>query len=300
MHLVAGAIEEARVDESDPTRRGGDAPAGVKKATFDVAPIEICGEGETMRSMGSNLIFSLKLLGRKPDELTLDRVAGYLRLLAQLLGVENRAGFQDVREGSVVLAASVEPGRVDAVNHRLMLAQAQPGSKWARPLRDIEDEMRKDGIADAQVIGPAEAVLCRMHAANEPILYSVSQVGEIDGEITGVVGVDDTLHVRVRDLHGRDVRLTVRNLAIGRDLARAFRGGPVRLHVHGQWNRTDSGWAPDGNKCFIDRYETLDPVPPGALFTQLRAIPGNGWTQAKDAIAEWSELRGLPAMEDQP
>ncbi|MCA3218481.1 MAG: hypothetical protein ING59_07975 [Burkholderiales bacterium] len=111
--------------------------------------------------------------------------------------------------------------------------------------------------------------------------------------------MDDTLHVRVRDLHGRDVRLTLRNLQIVRDLARAFRGGPIRLHVHGQWNRTESGWTPDSNKCFIDRYETLDPVPPGQLFCQMRAIPGNGWAQAADAMAAWADLRGLPATERQ-
>jgi hypothetical protein len=245
--------------------------------------------------MGNDSVFSLKLSGRNPGELTLERVAAYLRLLAQLLGLENRPTFQSVREGSVVLAASVEPGRVSAVSQRLLLAQTQPDGKAARPLRDIEDEMRKDGISDAELIDPTDVVLCRMHAANEPILYSVSQVGEIDGEITGVLGVDETLHVRVRDLHGRDVRLTVRNLDIGRDLARAFRGGPIRLHVHGQWNRTESGWTPDGNKCFIDRYETLDVVPPGELFAQLRAIPGNGWAQAKDAMATWSDLRGLSA-----
>lgn len=264
---------------------------------FVGALIEIAGEDDTMHSMGNAPVFSLKLLGRTPDELTLDRVAGYLRLLANLLGVENRPTFQSVREGSVVLAATVEAGRVSAVSERLALAQTQPESKPARVLRDIEDEMRKDGIADAELIDPTDVVLCRMHAANEPILYSVSQVGEIDGEITGVLGVDDTLHVRVRDLHGRDVSLTLRNLEIGRDLARAFRGGPVRLHVHGQWNRTESGWKPDGNKCFIDRYETLDSVQPDKLFDDLRAIPGNGWAQAKDAMAAWSDLRGLSTTE---
>lgn len=164
-------------------------------------------------------------------------------------------------------------------------------------MRDIEDEVRKDGITDAELIDPMDVVVCRMHAANEPTLYSVTQVGQIDGEITGVLGVDDTLHVRVRDLHGRDVRLIVRNLDIGRELARAFRGGPGRLHVHGQWNRTESSWAPDGNKCFIDRYETLDAMPPGELFGQLRSMPGNGWAQAKDAMAAWSDLRGLEATE---
>jgi hypothetical protein len=218
---------------------------------FLMALIEISREGETMQTMGIDPVFSLKLLGRQPGELTLDRIAAYLRLLAQLLGVENRPTFQSVREGSVVLAASVDPSRVGAVSQRLTLAQTQPGTKADRPLLNIEDEMRRDGIADAELIDPTNVVLCRLHAANEPILYSVSQVGEIDGEITGVLGVDDTLHVRALDLHGRDVRLTLRTLQIGRDLARAFRGGPIRLHVHGQWNRTDSGWMPDSNKCFI-------------------------------------------------
>ena len=78
--------------------------------------------------MGNDPVFSLKLLGRKPDELTLDRVAGYLRLLAQLLGIENRPTFQDVREGSIVLTASVHPARVSTVSLRLTLAQTQPNS----------------------------------------------------------------------------------------------------------------------------------------------------------------------------
>ena len=248
---------------------------------------------DTITLMATGAIYLLKLHGRTPSELRLDRIAEYLRLLAQLLGLENQPIFSDVRDGSVLLAAYVEPARIAAINARLNLVRAQPDGKEARPLRDLEDEMRRDGISDADLIDPTDTVVCRLHAANEPVMCSVCQSGEVDGEVTGVMGVDNTLHVRVRDLAGRDVRLTVRNLDLGRDLARAFRAGPVRLHVHGQWNRTPIGWLPDAKKCFIDRFEPLDAAPPSAVFAQLRAIPGNGWQKAEEPLLAWSDLRGL-------
>ena len=150
--------------------------------------------------MATGAIYLLKLQGRRPSELRLDRIAEYMRLLAQLLGLENQPTFGSVQDGSVLIAAHVEPARIAAIDARLTLVRGQPDSKEARPMRDIEDEMRKDGISDAEVIDPVGTVVCRLHAANEPVLFSVSQSGEVDGEVTGVMGVDNTLHVRVRDL----------------------------------------------------------------------------------------------------
>lgn len=239
-------------------------------------------------------IYSLKLYDRKPDELPMDRLADYLREFALILGKENHPVFSSIRESSVVLCAKVPEAAQGRVEKRLLDAQrGEMQSGIGKHLVHLETMMLEDGISKAEFLDPKERVIYSLLAANEPVFYTVNQSGEIDGEITGVVGADDTLHIRVRDWAGRDVRLITRDLSLGHDLAKHFRSGILRLYVQGQWNRLESGWMPDSRKCVVNSFQTLNESSATEVFNTLRAIPGNGWASDPNATSTWANIRGL-------
>lgn len=238
-------------------------------------------------------IYSLKLYDRKPDDLPLDRLAEYLKEFALILGKDNQPVLSSVDEGSILLRAKIPQCKQGQVEQRLL--EAQRGDTYSgvgKHLIRLETMMLGDGIPKAEFLNPQQRVLVTIDAANEPVLYSVSQSGEVDGEITGVMGADDTMHITLKEWGGRIVKL-VADVQIGRELGHHLRTGVMRLYAHGQWNRTDAGWKPDPKKCFVDRFEVLDESSIVEIFDELRKIPGNGWSTEPDPLALWRELRGI-------
>ena len=238
-------------------------------------------------------IYSLKLYDRKPDDMPLDKLAEYLREFALILGKDNQPVFSSVNESSVLLCAKIPGHKQSQVEQRLLDAQrGDTQSGVSKHLLRLEAMMQVDGISKAEFLNPKQQILVSLQAANEPVLYSVSQSGEVDGEITGVMGADDTMHISLKEWSGRTVKL-VANVRTGQALGHHLRTGIVRLYAHGQWNRTDAGWKPDPQKCVVDRFEVLDESSVVEIFNALRAIPGNGWATEPDPLALWRELRGI-------
>lgn len=238
-------------------------------------------------------IYSLKLYDRKPDDMPLDRLADYLREFALILGKENQPVFSSINESSVLLCAKISGHKQSHVDKRLLDAQrGDTQSGVSKHLIRLEAMMLDDHISKAEFLNPQQHVLISLQAANEPVLYSVSQSGEVDGEITGVMGADDTMHITLKEWGGRIVKL-ITGVQTGRELGHHLRMGIVRLYAHGQWNRTDAGWKPDPKKCFVDRFDVLDESGIVEIFNELRAIPGNGWATEPDPLALWRELRGI-------
>lgn len=238
-------------------------------------------------------IYSLKLYDRKPDDVPLDRLADYIKEFALILGKDNQPVFSSVNESSIKLCAKIPGHKQSQVEQRLLDAQrGYTQSGVSKHLLRLETMMLDDGISKAEFLNPLQQILVSLHAANEPVCHSVSQSGEVDGEITGVMGADDTMHITLKEWGGRIVKL-VTDVRIGRELGHHLRTGIVRLYAHGQWNRTDAGWKPDSQKCFVDRFEVLDESGVVEIFNELRAIPGNGWATEPDPLALWRELRGI-------
>ena len=239
-------------------------------------------------------IYALKLYDRKPDNMPLDKLAAYLKDFALILGKDNQPVLSSVGDGSILLRAKIPEAKQNNVDKRLQDAQlGNTQSGVGKHLIHLEAMMLEDGISKAEFLNPQQLVMVTLQAANEPVLYTVHQAGEIDGEITGVVGADDTLHIRVRDWAGRDVRLVTRNLSLGHDLAKHFRSGVLRLFVQGQWNRLENGWMPDSSKCVVSSFQMLNESNATEVFNALRAIPGNGWASDPNPTRTWADIRGL-------
>ena len=239
--------------------------------------------------------YKLRLIGKTPDGVRMDRLARYIKLFAELLGTDNQPIFKGLQNASVGLKAYIPPSCQTSVFKRILQLKTDTESRPSLVMRQIESEMGLDEIPEAEVRDESDNVVyvakwCRPLIETSP---RIQQGGTVDGVVTGLIGADDTLHLYLRDIHSRDLKLVIRNVELGRALLQRFRGGTVRLSVHGSWIRTETGWVPEASKCYVDSFDDLDESPLHDIFSRLSDIPGNKWASMQDPIGEWERIRGL-------
>lgn len=237
----------------------------------------------------------LRIMKRDPDRFRMDRVAGYMREFADLLGVENNPVFKGIRKASTGLKVAIPQDRSHYAQARLTEAKTNPESKAAKCLRRIEDMLGEDGIEEAQLLDKSDNVVYLFAGRQVESEHTerIHQEGEVDGMVTGLVGADDTMHLHLRNHMDHDFRLLLRDEALAREILQHFRAGTVRAHVRGSWVRTEYGWVPEANRCTILRFEVLDDAPARSIFSDLARIEGNGWAAMESPMSAWKKLRGI-------
>jgi hypothetical protein len=242
-----------------------------------------------------NWTFSLRLLKRNPDGIPLEHLAEYLRLFSEILGAENEPVFKDIKAKSISIQARVSTGREIHARMRLVEAKNDPESRPGKSLAKIQECMTEDRITGAELADAFGTVLYSIASKmpSETSVEKIFQHGLVDGRVTGVRGVDSTMHLYLRDHFDRDLYLVVKNEALVIELLKFFRGGRVRLSVHGNWVRGEHGWSPVSIECVVESFEALDEAPPSSILTELAAIPGNGWHALEKPQEAWHELRGV-------
>jgi hypothetical protein len=239
--------------------------------------------------------YALKIRGYTPRTLPMARLAEYLREFAALLGDEANPSFAGMVEGSVVLRATQ---RADTpkqlVRSRVKAARVDAESPGGRSYAKLNEMLTKDG-ARGIVFDREGKTVVELPGLVERALppereYLVHDVSFIDGTVVGIVGADDTVHLRLQEHSGEVRSVTIRDLSLARELAPQFRGAPVRVHVHGTWRRTVQGmWEPAA--VYADRVEALDVATPAEVFRALAEIPGNGWRDVVDPDALLRTIR---------
>jgi len=242
-----------------------------------------------------NWTYMLRILQRNPERIPMERLGEYIRQFAELLGTENKPIFKGIKKASTGLKAAIPIERIQYAHLRLVQAKTDQDSKPARYLKNIEEMLGHDSIKAAQLLDASENVIYLFEGISKDIepTYRLSQDGNVDGIVTGIVGADDTMHLHLRDCMDRDLRLIIRNEDLARTLLQQFRAGLVRVYIHGTWIRTDSGWIPEASKCTVDRFEILEEAPISEVFAQLATIENNGWKEMADPMKQWEELRGI-------
>ena len=242
-----------------------------------------------------NWTYMLRIPQGNPNKLRMDRLADYMREFAELLGVDNQPVFTGIKNASIGLRSKVPESRRDQAWKRLQEAKYKPTSRAAGYLKRIETMLGEDGFGSAELKDNHDNVVYLFHAI-EPVQVqaaTIKQLGEVDGVVTGLVGADDTMHLYLRDMQSRDLRLIVRDESLARELLLHFRKGMLRVRVHGYWLRTEDGWSPESGKSYVDGFEILDETPPSVIMARLASFPGNGWRELPDPEAEWKSLRGV-------
>lgn len=237
----------------------------------------------------------LRIPGRRPAEMRLDRMAAYMAELAALLGIKNEPTFSGIKDASVGLCTSIPPARQKAALTRVYQAKSDSDSRPASHLRRIETLLSEDGLPEAELRDHGNKVIHLFKAPEKrkQDVFTIKQSGQVDGVVTGLVGADDTMHLYLRDALSRDFKLIVKDEALARDLLGHFRSGLLRVQVEGQWVRTEDGWVPEASRCVVSGFEVLDDLPAANILEHIAALPGNGWHDLEDADTSWRDLRGL-------
>jgi hypothetical protein len=223
----------------------------------------------------------------------LARLAEYLLAYAEVLGEGNEPRFAGIVNGSAYMRAQLPYDRKLDVKVRLMSVEAGGAEASAsRAVRVLSDMLERDGLT-GEIEDRQGAVILqfkRPEREQDPKVHIVQDTGVLDGVLVGLVGLDDTVHLRLQDVGGKTYKVTVRDIGVARQLAKHFRGDPLRVHVHGSWKRTADGeWEP--YSLYLDRYEETSDEPASTIFARLSVLPGNRWSTMGDPEKFLRELR---------
>lgn len=238
--------------------------------------------------------FALHIKGVSMDTLDLARLGDYMKEFASLLGQGSSPKFAGIVKGSVVMRAR-DCGEHPAITRNRLQQAANDEAPAHAAFSRISSLLRQDG-ARGQVLDRGKNVIvsfAKRTAANDDAPeVIIPDTAELDGVVVGIIGTDDTAHVKLQQHGGTVISITVRDMSLARELAKRFRLESVRIHTHGTWKRTKNGvWEP--HAIYADRLEDIDQKNAHDVFTELAAVPGNGWAHTEDADALWRKIRGL-------
>ncbi|MGN6480590.1 hypothetical protein [Luteibacter sp.] len=238
--------------------------------------------------------FTLRIPGRLPDAIPMERMGEYIAAFAHLLGKSNDPRFATIKASSIGIVATIASDRRSFVHARLREAQANPDGNPGKSLHRIEvmlgeDNVRGTTILDAE--GNVVANLSVVHPVNNES-FTLRQVDTIDGVVTGLIGADDTVNLHLRDDYNRDINVVIRDMTLAREILPHFRSGMIRLVADGPWERTDIGWLPKSGKCVVRSFEVLDMTSVRDVLDRIATLPDNGWDEVPDPMAMWQDLRG--------
>lgn len=239
--------------------------------------------------------YTLRILGRLPDSIPLDRLGRYIQEFADLLGPDNDPRFSKIKNASIGIVAKVPDKRRAHTAARLREAQKRPESRPGRAMHRIalllgEDHSRGAIVLDAD--GKEVATFAVIAPATDDTL-AIRQTDSVDGIVTGLIGSDDTMNLHLRDDENRDINLVIRDMDLARQILPHFRRGVVRVIVEGLWERSVSGWTPKPSKCVVRSFVILENSTIRESLDHMASVPDNGWDTVADPLALWKELRGI-------
>ncbi|MGQ0430503.1 MAG: hypothetical protein ACT4UQ_11270 [Gammaproteobacteria bacterium] len=217
---------------------------------------------------------TFRLVGKRPDELSFDRLMQYLRTVAELAGSPDRVRLRSLRPGSVQVDLAVSREEYPVVLGRFSSAKNPQLASLAvqKAVRKIEDMITEDNVRVEVVAGKTKVLQLRGYTRTTgSIIGPVVQPFTVRGQLVGLEGKDATKHARIvesgtkREVHGslRDTSLAVR---LKDCLWHGFVevSGTARLFRH-----------PDGFwelKAFhIERFRELEGAKPSDFVRTLRS-----------------------------
>lgn len=237
--------------------------------------------------------FALRIKGVSLDTLPMSALADYISEFAALLGGDAQPVLDSIVRSSIIVRARQAGDQHPAyTRQRLQQAANDPTVPAGRSFRRLGDLMAASGARGDVVDEQHNTVIVFPAARRAPVIPEliVADVGTLDGQVVGVSGADDTVHLRLLDIGNVEYKITLRDLAMAQELAKLFRGPPVRVFVHGTWRRSPGGgWSP--HAVYADRIEVLDASSAAEVFQELRAIK-TGWSNIENPLDELAEIRG--------
>jgi hypothetical protein len=231
-----------------------------------------------------------------PETIPMAKLAQYMADFAALLGKEHAVHFDHLEGGSTKIVSTVEFEDLPKVTTRLTeIRNGTAPKELARLAAEIDDRLANDNAIGRILFEEGErgatAELLAFQGRDRPKAQSYgpfNQEGHLDGVLIGVGGKDETISVRLQNgeitySHCDTTR------AIARELGKHM-FEPVRIHGTGRWTReADGHW--QLLRFRIYRFEVLGTDSLRETVAALRAVPGSGWKDIDDPLAELDDLR---------
>ncbi len=225
-----------------------------------------------------------------PHTLPMARLADYLKKLSVVLGNEDRVHFLRMEEGSAPALIEIDAEIESAVIYRAKNAANGQGPKEAvQNFASLRDDLEQDGlIADLeQDEGGIIAEFASPRQAGEETFGPVWQEGSVDGLLTRIEGIDETIHATLI-FEGSRYRAEC-NREVGMQLGMYF-WKMIRAFGKGKWWRNADGkWVLE--KIVIQSVEGVEDVSLPDTVAKLRAIPDNDLHSLKDPLGEMLKIR---------
>jgi hypothetical protein len=238
-----------------------------------------------------------------PETIPMAKLAEYMTDFAELLGKEHAVHFETVEPGSTQIVSRVEFEDVPKVKARLTeMRNGTAPKELVQLMAQIDNRLANDNAigrimfvekehGDSELGARVTSELLAFPGRDRPkaLRYGpFNQDGHLDGVLIAVGGKDETISIR---LQNGDI--TYSHCDTTRDIARGLGKHmfePVRIHGVGRWTReADGAWTL--SRFRIHHFEVLGKDSLLETVAALRAIPGSGWKDLEDPLAELDDLR---------
>ena len=241
--------------------------------------------------MSEFIIYDFKMDAWQPDTLPMRRLGEYLGELAKLFGSGEHVHLMKVRSGSAVPEIAVARVAQPDVERRLAsVGTAEADPELMRHYGALNGLLREDGCsAVLKVKGGARILAFPGSKATLAQEIVVSEFGTLDGVVIRVGGRDESVPVWLEG-EGREKLQCNASRGMAKELAVHLFGEPLRVSGTGRWCRNAQRvWTMES--FAIKSWEPLGTASLQALVMQVREIPGNGWSDLDDPLAEWQRIR---------
>jgi hypothetical protein len=224
-----------------------------------------------------------------PGQLSMRRLADYLRALSAFYGCEDSVHFDRVDTGSAQLKSYVEEKAFPLVMNQVREVSGGLGKKSAiSAYKTLSGLMAADGTGASIRSEGAQIFQFPSIKYEEPPLRIVKP-SSIQGRLYSVGGKDDTVPVRIEGADNESL-LCEADVAIAERLAQLL-FKPVRLHGDGEWQRSSDGvWKLV--KLRISTFTKLEDIGFKEAIARLKAAGGVDWNEMSSGHSSILETRG--------
>lgn len=238
--------------------------------------------------------YELRIKGTKPRDLPLDALAAVVKHLSDLLGSADQLRFKGLKQGSARLQVQVMAPAIDDVRVQVLKAKVDAEDGKPATIYKLNEYLGERGWS-AELKNASGGIVISFpgtsKAAPSVEPRTVKQPDQIIGTVIKIGGRDETVPMTLKTDADTYVDVTVKGRELARELAHFLFGEEIRVSGVATWQCNEVGeWSCSGMQ--VTSYEHLDARPLDELFQSLRAIPGNGWHDFEDPIAELEKFRG--------
>lgn len=224
-----------------------------------------------------------------PGQLSMKRLAEYLRALSAFYGSEESVHFDRVDTGSAQLKSFVEERAFPLVMNQVREVSGGLGKKAAiKAYKTLSEYMSVDGTGGSIRSGGAQIFQFPRVKLEEPPLR-VIKPSSIQGRLYSVGGKDETVPVRIEGADNESL-LCEADVDVAERLAQLL-FKPVRLHGDGEWVRSGDGvWKLV--KLKVSTFTKLEDIGFKEAIARLKAAGGVDWNDISSAHSGILESRG--------